>query len=98
MMLSKAEVLVLQYESMTLYIADPNISMTLDTLALANSRDNQPLNVTTIQNAIQCDNIPSQRTPRQIFLLSGQRTIEGHGSSSNSCINSAQKCWEKVPE
>lgn len=69
--------MVLQYENKTLYRADPNISVTLDTLALVDSRDNQPLNITTVQNAIQCNNIPSQRTPRRIFMLSSKGLLKG---------------------
>lgn len=69
--------MVLQYENKTLYIADPNISVTLDTLALVDSRDNQPLHITTVQNAIQCNNIPSQRTPRRIFMLSSKGLLKG---------------------
>lgn len=59
--------MVLQYENKTLYIADPNISVTLDTLALVDSRDNQPLNITTVQNAIQCNNIPSSKDTQKKF-------------------------------
>lgn len=69
--------MVLQYENKTLYRADPNISVTLDTLALVDSRDNQPLNITTVQNAIQCNNIPSQRTPRRNFMLSSKGLLKG---------------------
>lgn len=51
--------------------------MTLDSLVLADSRDNQPLKVTAVQNAIECDNIPSQRTPNRIFLLSSKGLLKG---------------------